>query len=156
MEAVNLMQAFIGATVHVLNAMVQLSPKSCEPFFKKDNIARGDISAFMTAEDAAGNKGSIALTFPMSTALAVVEIMFGNDLENPEESAKEMVGELGNIISGDARRRMAEQGVVFAGSTPTMLEGHEHCIQHVASAPVIAMPFELPEGRFMVEATFEG
>ncbi len=155
MDAKILMQAFIEATVHVCKTMAQLCPKSCEPYYKKDNKALGHTTAFITVENTAGHKGSIAISFPQKTALVVVDVMFGDDVDDGLVAAKEMVGELANIISGDARRRLAEKNFVYSGSTPTFIEGDSHEINHVGSAPVIVLPFELPEGRFVVEVSFE-
>ncbi len=155
MDAKILMQAFIEATVHVCKTMAQICPKSCEPYYKKDTKALGYTTAFVTVADDAGHEGSIAISFPKKTALVVVDAMFGDDVDDCFEAAKEMVGELTNIISGDARRRLAEKNFVYSGSTPTFIEGDKHDIVHAGKAPVIVLPFELTEGRFFVEVSFE-
>ncbi len=155
MDAKTLSSIFIKSTQYVLDTMAQCPAKAGKPFIKKDQVALGEMSAYICANCNATNaKGSIAISFTTPAAICVAKTMLGEDVED-EQSLHEIVGELVNIISGDARRRMAELDVIFDGSTPKMLHGEGHLISHGIKAPVVAIPFTLPEGTFTVEFGFE-
>ncbi len=155
MDANTLNAIFIKSTMHVLDVMAQTSVQAGKPFTKKGSVALGDYTAFICANcEATQGKGSIAVTFTKNGAICVAKNMLGEDVDD-EQSLKEVVGELVNIISGDARRHMASLGVTFDGSTPTMLDGKGHNIQHDTKALITVIPFKLSQGEFVVEFGFE-
>ncbi len=155
MNAATLKSIFIASTEYVLSTMAQCTVKACKPYIKKDDIALGRLSAFITAECEENKaKGFIAMSFTTAAAVCVARSMLGEDVED-EQSLREVVGELVNILSGDARRRMSEQGVTFSGSTPSMLYGEQHNLPHGTKSPVVVIPFEVDGGKFAVEFSFE-
>ncbi len=155
MDADALNSIFIQSTAHVLSTMAQCNPIAGKPYVKQNTIALGDYTAYICANcTSTTNKGSIAMTFTISGASYLAKSMFGEDVDD-EQSLREVVGEIVNIVSGDARRRMATQGVVFDGSTPKMLQGAGHSVLHDTKAHITVIPFNLPEGQFVVEFGFE-
>jgi chemotaxis protein CheX len=58
------------------------------------------------------------------------------------------------MICGDARRRLAEDGLILQAGIPTIVGGKGHTIKHIANGPRLAVPFETSQGSFMVEVAF--
>ena len=143
---------FISATSNVLTTMAGISPVPSAPFVKKDNIACGDVSAIIgiTGE----KRGSISVTFTKKCAVALVRAMLGDDVEDIISDTKDAVGEICNMISGQARAGLADMGYKFDGSTPSVIMGDNHTISHVTSSPVIAVPFSTAHGEFTIEFCF--
>ncbi len=155
MDAKVLKNIFIESTQHVLKIMAQCPAVAGKAFIKKDNIALGDYSAYICANcNTNKTRGSISVTFTAFAAKSVAKTMFGEEIDDAQ-GLREVAGEFVNIISGDARRRMAEQGVVFDGSTPKMLDGEGHKICHETSSPIVVIPFDVPDGKCVVEFGFE-
>ncbi len=155
MDIKTLKTIFVQSTAHVLNVMAQCEAVAGKPFIKKDTIALGEYTAYICANcTKTSNKGSIAMSFNDLGAKCIAKNMLGEDIEDAQ-SLNEVVGEIVNIVSGDARRRMAVEGVIFDGSTPKMLQGVGHVVVHDTKSAIVVIPFQLPEGQCVVEFGFE-
>ncbi|TVM15179.1 chemotaxis protein CheX [Oceanidesulfovibrio indonesiensis] len=152
-SGVEIAKPFIKATTDVLATMAMIEPKPGKPFVKKDNTATGDISAIIGIT---GTKnGAISVSFTKRCAIAVVKAMLGDDIEDILQDAKDAVGEIANMISGQARANLVEMGLNFAGSTPSVVMGDNHTITHITTNPVVSIPFSTDYGEFYVEFVFE-
>lgn len=153
MDNIAVAKKFISATVNVLSTMANIVPVAGKPFVKKNMIGLGDVSALVGLTGA--KSGSIAVTFPKATAIGVVRGMLGDDIQDIINDTKDTVGEICNMISGQARAQLAEAGLALQGSTPTIVFGDNHSISHISTAAVIAIPFTSNVGDFIVEFCFE-
>jgi len=153
MQDVEIAKAFITAAINILSTMAGMSPKAGKPFVKKDHTALGEFSAVIgvTGE----RKGSICVTFTREGAISVVQAMLGDEIENLEQDAVDTVGEIANMVSGQARAVIAEKGVLLQGSTPTIITGEKHRIIHMSKSPVMCIPFTMPKGSLAVEFCLE-
>ncbi len=149
-------EIFIKSTQRVLDLMTSCKATAGKSYIKKDKIALGDYSAIVCAScPKSKKKGSISFSLNTSAAECLGKAMFGDDFVANEESMSEMTGEFVNVISGDARRRMADEGVVYDGTTPKMLSGDGHEITHDTKSPIVVVPFEVAGGKCFVEFGFE-
>ena len=67
-----------------------------------------------------------------------------NDIEDA-------VGELTNMISGDARKRLQNEQLKIAASIPSVVSGKDHTIKHVLGTSSIVIPFTTVDGSFVVD-----
>ena len=140
---------FVAATINVLSTMAQINPTPGVPYVKKDNMATGDVSAIIGFS---GSKsGSISVSFEKQCAKAMVVNMLGDDVEDLEQDMKDAVGEISNMISGQARTGLTELGLTFQGSTPTVVMGDNHTITHITDSSIVVIPFTSDQGNFTVE-----
>lgn len=149
---VRIINPFLAAAVNVLKTMANIDPQPGKPFLRKEQTALGDVSAIIGITGAA--QGSMALTFTESCIKAIVSNLFGTPVTQLDGEVKDAVGELTNMICGDARRRLAEEGVALQAGIPTIVAGKSHSITHINSGPRLAVPFETPNGQFVVEVAF--
>jgi chemotaxis protein CheX len=140
---------FLEATVAVLKTMAFIDIQAGQPFIKKGTISRGDISGVvgMTGE----TEGSLSLTFSKDCICHIVSTMFGENFSEITEEVKDAVGELTNMISGDARRRLEANGILLSGALPSVISGPGHEIRHVTKEPIISIPFQTGKGDFNIE-----
>lgn len=146
-------KTFVSATVNVLATMANIKPVPGKPFVKTDMTALGDVTAVIGITG--DKRGSIAVTFTKSSAIAVVRGMLGDDIQDIMEDTRDTVGEVTNMISGQARAKLAEDGLSLQGATPTIIFGDKHTVTHLTSAPVVAIPFNINNDEFTVEFCFE-
>ncbi len=124
-----------------------------KPYLKKDNIAVGDVTGVLGLTGVA--QGTIAVTFEEKCILTVVSNMFGEKMDGLNEEIADAVGELTNMISGQARRELDEIGKVFKAAIPSVVTGKGHTIRHYGNGPKIAIPFKTDGGKFTIEVCFE-
>ena len=150
---VELAKPFVKAAIDVLSTMAFIQPKPGKPFVKKNSVAQGDVTGLvgLTGE----KNGSVSLSFTKACAVAIVKNMLGDEIEDIVSDVKDAVGEITNMISGQARAGLAEQGLVFQGSTPSVVMGDNHTISHVSHSPIMAIPFQTEHGEFTIEFCFE-
>jgi len=138
--------------MHVLKTMAQVDAKPEKPFLKKDDVAIGDVSAIIGVTGAA--QGSMALIFTEECIKYIVSNLLGEPFTQLNHEVRDAVGELTNMICGDARRRLAEDGFVLQAGIPAIVAGKGHTITHIESGPCLAVPFQTSQGSFMVEVAF--
>lgn len=143
---------FLRATQHVLKTMAFTDAIAGKPYVKKDQVAGGDVSGIIgiTGE----TDGSLSISFSESCICFVVSNMFGETIKELNKEVEDAVGEITNMISGDARRELAEQGMALQGAIPTVVSGKNHKVTHMAKGPSIAIPFSTKAGHFVVEVCF--
>ena len=144
---------FITATKNVLETMAFVKCKPGKPFLKKDDIAKGDVTGVIGITGAAN--GTIAITFEETSILKIVSNMFGEEMTKLDHEVADAVGELTNMISGQARKELEEIGKVFEAAIPSVVSGKGHTITHYTDGPKIAIPFTTENGGFTIEVCLE-
>ena len=91
----------------------------------------------------------MSITLEKDVILKIVNNMLFEEYSEINEDIHDAVGELTNMISGQARAKLSQQGQSFDASTPTIVSGKGIEIKHVSSAPVLSIPFTTNEGRFV-------
>jgi chemotaxis protein CheX len=151
---VKIINPFINATLNVLETMAFIKSEAEKPFLKKNNVARGDVSGIVgfTGE----TNGTVFITFDEPCIVKVVSNMFGEEINEINDEIKDAVGELTNMISGQARRELEEIGKLFQGSIPSVVSGKNHELFPMTKGPRIAIPFKTDFGSFTIEVALEG
>jgi chemotaxis protein CheX len=148
-----LINPFIKATLNVLETMAFTKPKPQKPFLKRDFIAKGDVSSVIGLSGE--SKGTISITFTEPCILSIVSNMFGENMPKLDDEVMDAVGEIANMISGQARQELEVKGKVLYAAVPTMIKGKDHTISHKTTAPIVAVPFGTDYGDFTIEVCFE-
>lgn len=150
-----IIKQFVDATVTVLTTMAMTEAKAASPFVKQNAVAQGDITGVIGFSNPKGkSKGTMSLTFTTASALGIVGSMLYEEQTEINDAVTDAVGELTNMISGQARKGLVEMGMVFEGAIPSVITGAGHSIRHVSTSAILAIPFETPHGPIMVEVCF--
>jgi len=148
-----LINPFINATLNVLQTMAFVVCKPGKPYLKKDDMARGDVTGVIGITGEAN--GSVSVTFDERSILKIVSNMFGEEMTELDGEIADAVGELTNMISGQARKELEEGGKIYEAAIPSVVTGKNHCITHITHGPKVAIPFTMDEGSFTIEVSFE-
>jgi len=148
---VNVVNPFLDAVMDVLSTMAQITPAPGKPYIKGNRLAKGDITGIIGITGSA--KGTIALTFTENCAIQVVSNMLGEEVTDVEV-LRDGIGEVTNMVAGQARQGLAKIDLKFHASIPIVIMGKSHKIKHHNEGPVLAIPFETPHGEITVEVCF--
>jgi chemotaxis protein CheX len=145
---------FIRSAVNVLQTMAFTEARPGKPYNKDaQNVATGDISGIIGMTGP--SDGSMSLSFTKECILNIVSNMFGEPLTELNDEIADAVGELTNMICGDARRQLEEKGIVIKGAIPTVINGPGHVLKHISNTPVIVIPFRTAKSTFVLEISLE-
>ena len=133
--------------------MASVTPVPGKPYLKKDKLSMGDISGIIGLTGA--KQGSVVVSFTKECALKVVSSMMMQQYTELDDEVRDAVGEITNMISGDARRQLADLGLKFEAGIPTVISGKNHEIFHSSDGPCIVIPFKCDGLDFFVEASFD-
>lgn len=144
---------FISATVHVLKTMAHTEVNAGKPYLKKEKVATGDVSGLIGLTGDVS--GTISVSFSEKSILCIVSAMFGEEVRALNDEIGDAVGEIANMISGQARQTLEGMGRPLQAAIPSVIMGRGHQITHITNHPVIAIPFETDNGGFTIEVSFE-
>lgn len=144
---------FIESTIHVLKTMSSVTANVGKPYLKKDEVAKGDVSGIIGL--AGDVKGSISVSFSEACILPIVSKMFGEKLTELNDEVKDAVGEISNMISGQARQKLEIIGRNLQAAIPIVIMGRNHTISHITKDKIVAIPFKTDGGEFTIEVSFE-
>mgnify|MGYP000847596346 CR=1 FL=1 len=145
---------FLVSLLHVMSTMAQVDLKPGAPRKKNDELARGDVSGLIGMVGPQ-TRGSFSITFDKTLALEVMRRMLGEAPATINEEVTDMVGEITNMVTGGAKRMLAEKGYDFDMATPVVVSGPNHTISHKTESTKLLMPFECDFGRATIEICFE-
>jgi chemotaxis protein CheX len=149
---VELINPFLHATKNVLETMAQTQVTPKKPHLKDGKTSYGEVTGIigMTSD---AITGSMIVSFSEKCILKIVANML---MEEPkpkiDDEVIDAVGELTNMICGGAKAQLAKLDHQFNLATPTMVKGKGVEISYYSDAPTIVIPFETPDGTFVVEA----
>ncbi|MDR0869128.1 MAG: chemotaxis protein CheX [Planctomycetota bacterium] len=139
---VEFINPFIDATRNVLQTMCGVEIVRKKLFLKEDHRMLGEVSGVMGLGGAA--MGSVVVSFHTKQACFLVGKMLG--AETPTELTPEVcdgVGELINMISGQAKATLAKTKYHFNISIPSVISGAGHEISHRQGTPNIVVLFNI-------------
>jgi chemotaxis protein CheX len=139
---------FIESTLRSLEMMAGIAAEKAGLEIKEDLITTYDISAIigLTGE----TSGSIIISMPITLACKIASNMLMEEISSLNRNVEDAIGEIGNIVVGDARRALIQDGHQLNISIPTVVIGAGHKISRSGDIPCIAIPFTTEFGDFEV------
>ena len=139
---------FIESTLRSLEMMASIKAEKAGLELKEDLVTTYDISSIigLTGE----TSGSIIISVPAKLACRIASNMLMEEVTALNQSVEDAIGEIGNIVVGDARRALIQEGYQLNISVPTVVVGTGHKISRSSSVPCIGIPFTTDFGDFEV------
>jgi len=145
-----LLEPFVNATTSVIQTMAGLTPKPGAPFTKEDEHAFGVVSGIIgLASDTL--RGVMIISFDERSILKIASKMLFEEFHEVSADVIDAVGELTNIIVGNAKREFSEKNYVFDMATPLMLKGTDLKISQFVSGTTTCLPFTVEDAVFRLE-----
>ena len=148
---VDYINPFIEATVNTFQTMCNVVPTREKIFLKGEGEEVYGVSGIIGLGGEA--VGAVVLNFPENVAVAVVSKFVGEEYTSITSSVVDGVGELTNIIAGDAKNRLIPKGYKFEIGLPKMVTGRNYITAQNKSVPCIVVMFTSPIGKFCLEVS---
>jgi chemotaxis protein CheX len=145
---VEFINPFIESTLRSLEMMAGINAEKTGLEIREDHITTYEISSIIgiTGE----TSGSIIISMPAPLACRIASNMLMEEITAINSDVMDAIGEIGNILVGDARRSLMQEGHTLNISIPTVVVGSGVRISRPGDIPCIAIPFATEFGNFEV------
>jgi chemotaxis protein CheX len=99
--------------------------------------------------------GTIAICFPGSVFLTMMTNMLGETFTEITDDLSDGAAELLNIIYGQAKIVLNQQGYSIEKAIPTVVRGQNLQTRHITSNKVVVIPFVSETGEIHIEISTE-
>jgi chemotaxis protein CheX len=149
---VSLINPFLSAALNIFSRMFFIEAQAGTPYLSDENRHRWEISGILgITGDFLGIVGFRLHRILADKMLAKSGIKTESE-EERMETVYGMIGELTNIISGNAASEIKHVSIEV--SPPAVIMGENHIIAWPKSIPVIGIPFTTSSGPFEVDVCF--
>jgi len=101
-------------------------------------------------------RGTVALSFPVSTALSMVGRLKDTDVRIVDDMVKDGVAELVNIVALCAKSKLNDGSTIPIDlSLPTVVRGTHYKVDYPTRTAWLEVPFKSDLGPFSLRVTFE-
>ena len=142
---------FLMATITVLETQAMTTAKTGKIFRRAAGESfLGEISGVISiVSDCFA--GTFVISFPAQTYLKILSRMLGEECLELNASNADGVGELTNIIFGQAKVALNQRGFSIQKALPVVLYGADQLVSQVTKSPRLIVPFETDVGAFSIE-----
>ena len=144
---------FIEAVYDLFNTMLSAKAKRGEIGVGKPEGNPRDLMALIGLSGPA--RGMVALSFPVDTALTMVNRLLGTETRVVDDSVSDAMAELVNIVAGGAKAKFPIDGPPIDLSLPTVVRGNSYNVDYPSGSVWLEVPFESDLGSFTLRVTFE-
>ena len=142
---VKFINPFVVAAQTVFKTMLSIDLSLGKPALKEAKTTSGDVTGIMSM--VGDRKGTIAISFREKGALFVFNNLMGDEASAIGPEVVDAIGELTNIIAGQARKEFENSGVNLKASIPMVVVGKGVETNFITKLPIISLPFEFSVGN---------
>jgi chemotaxis protein CheX len=101
------------------------------------------------------HKGVLAIHLPYRVAMAITGSFLGMEVDEINADVEDAVGELANMLGGNVKSILSENGRDINLSMPTTIAGKEYDFQPTKDAESLVIPCRCAAGDFVIEMQLE-
>jgi len=149
---VTYIQPFYQATKDIFRIMMDLDVQRGDLRVIKDLIPSREVNVIVGATG--DLSGSILYSFPTNLTLAMVKIMSGMELSKLDSFVLSAVGEVANIISGNAMTYLSANNYTCDITPPQVMRGTTHSLS-MATDLALVIPVHSAIGDFEINVALK-
>jgi len=130
---------FIMAAQTVFKTMLGIDVQMGKPILKTVNATSGEVTGVMGF--AGDKRGTLAISFSDKGALFVFKTLIGDECDTINPDVIDAIGELTNIISGQARKELEKADLNLKAAIPMVVVGHGVEMNFITKIPIVSLPF---------------
>jgi chemotaxis protein CheX len=145
------MQPFVEETINTCEVMLGVKPEAKELETKDSTDGTYDISAIIGISGSGA--GGVVMSFPEDVACKLVSKMLGEEITELNQDVCDGIGELVNIITGNAKRGLVKFGYGdLSLSLPNVVIGKHRTVWRSKDMPCLMKRFFSSDlGPFCIE-----
>lgn len=101
------------------------------------------------------HKGVLAIHLPHHVAMAITSSFLGMDVDEINSDVEDAVGELANMLGGNVKSILSENGRDINLSMPTTISGKQYDFQSKKDSESLVIPCMCDAGEFIIELQLE-
>jgi len=144
---VRFINPFIVSIQHVFTTMLKTDILISKPCLKRPGEHTAEVAAIVGISGDA--VGSVALCFPMRTAIATASKFAGAEIDQGHPDFSDAIGELANMVAGSAKAKF--DGLNACLSLPQVITGQDLRVLQNERTPSLLLPCDSALGRFSTE-----
>jgi len=138
---------FVSATQNVFQTMLETKLTRGTLSLKQNSTPLHEVCGLIGL--AGKYHGMVVLSFGRETALQLAGKMLGNEVQELNAEVADAVGELTNMVAGNAKSQLGEFQMSIG--LPTVICGKSHSLSFPSCSPALLIPFESDLGPVCVE-----
>ncbi len=142
---------FITAAMNLFHDYLGLNVTSGKPYILQDPSSLNEVSGIIGL--AGETAGAVVLSFTRETAIKIISKLAGRTYQALSRDVIDGVGELINIIAGNAKKDLLDFRIVI--SLPGVIAGADYEIHWPEQIPVISIPFSSDLGDFSLNVSLK-
>jgi len=144
---VELINPFVTAAFSVLEVVLGCRPKKGDLAMQKTVFTSQQCNVVFGV--AGQVQGQIIFGMSLITADKVASAMLGQPIKTFDQLAASAIGELGNMISGNALQHLHGSGWVCDITPPTIIRGTNVKVNTI-SIPAVVIPLTVDQGEILI------
>jgi chemotaxis protein CheX len=148
---------YLTAVQNVFTTMLGIEIVMGKPELKHNMLTSGEVTGVMGF--GGDKKGMFSLSLTKASTLHIYKSMVGEEALSITAEVIDCVGELTNIISGQARVQIEKLGFKLSAALPTVIVGEKVEINFITKVPVVVLPFTFQtdgvNGQLYLDFSFE-
>jgi chemotaxis protein CheX len=152
-QRVDISDKIIESAKEIFSSMVMMEISVSGDTMIKSEVLIESISGVIGL--AGTHKGVLAIHIPNKVAMAITSSFLGMDVDEINEDVEDAVGELANMLGGNVKSILSENGRDINLSLPSTITGQQYDFQPTKEAERIIIPFRCDAGKFTIDLQLE-
>ncbi len=143
----------IDSVVEIFTTMVMMEVSVSSGQVEENCMLENTITGVIGL--AGMQKGVLAIHVPYPVAFAITGNFLGIELDEINEDVEDAIGEIANMLGGNVKAILSENGRDIDLSLPSTISGAEYGFQTIKAAEKTNVKFATSSGDFVVELQLE-
>ncbi len=143
----------IDSVVEIFTTMVMMEISVSDTRVEENCMQENTITGVIGL--AGTHKGVLAIHVPYPVAYSITGNFLGIEIDEVNEDVEDAIGEIANMLGGNIKAILSENGRDIDLSLPSTISGAEYGFQTIKAAEKIITKFETSSGDFVVELQLE-
>ncbi|MCP4150248.1 MAG: hypothetical protein GY757_21045 [bacterium] len=146
-ENLEFIEPIYNSTINLFSNFLNLDIREKSITMRNPLVPKFEISALLGISNV-DMEGKMVLNLSRKLALSIYEILLNEKIDEFSEEVKDAVGEILNMITGNAKKDFQKKNIYYHLSTPFIVEGKEQIIKNVGNHPFLSSIYWTSSGFF--------